>query len=54
MAAIDDLAVIGEGSAGLAAVGFGLESGASTALIERKRVGGGCTWPGCVPIKLLI
>ena len=49
-----DLIVIGGGSAGLSAVGFGLEMGASTALIERNRVGGDCTWTGCVPSKSLL
>jgi pyruvate/2-oxoglutarate dehydrogenase complex dihydrolipoamide dehydrogenase (E3) component len=49
-----DLVVIGGGSAGLSAVGFGLEMGATTALIERHRVGGDCTWSGCVPSKSLL
>ncbi|MGC9356526.1 MAG: dihydrolipoyl dehydrogenase family protein [Anaerolineae bacterium] len=49
-----DLVVIGGGSAGLSAVGFGLEMEASTALIERRRVGGDCTWTGCVPSKSLL
>lgn len=54
MEKIYDLVVIGGGSAGLSAVGFGLEIDASTALIERHRVGGDCTWTGCVPSKSLL
>ncbi|MDZ4769550.1 MAG: FAD-dependent oxidoreductase [Chloroflexota bacterium] len=49
-----DLIAIGGGTAGLtattAAVGFGL----SAALIEKHRIGGDCTWTGCVPSKALI
>jgi pyruvate/2-oxoglutarate dehydrogenase complex dihydrolipoamide dehydrogenase (E3) component len=54
MEKIYDLVVIGGGSAGLSAVGFGLEVDASTALVERNRVGGDCTWSGCVPSKSLL
>jgi pyruvate/2-oxoglutarate dehydrogenase complex dihydrolipoamide dehydrogenase (E3) component len=49
-----DLLVVGAGSAGLSAAGFGVEMGARTALVERKRIGGDCTWSGCVPSKTLL
>jgi len=49
-----DLVVIGGGSAGLTAAGFAAKLGATTALVERHRIGGDCTWTGCVPSKTLI
>ena len=49
-----DLAVIGAGSAGLVAATTAAQLGASVLLIERDRVGGDCTWTGCVPSKALI
>ncbi len=49
-----DLAVIGGGSAGLAAAGVAAHLGARTALIERDRLGGDCTWTGCIPSKALL
>jgi pyruvate/2-oxoglutarate dehydrogenase complex dihydrolipoamide dehydrogenase (E3) component len=49
-----DLAVIGGGSAGLTAVGFAAQLGARVALIEKGRIGGDCTWYGCVPSKTLL
>jgi len=49
-----DLIVIGAGSGGLTAAGFAAKLGARTALVERARVGGDCTWTGCVPSKALI
>jgi pyruvate/2-oxoglutarate dehydrogenase complex dihydrolipoamide dehydrogenase (E3) component len=54
MAEVYDLAVIGAGSGGLTAASFGMEAGADVALIERDRVGGDCTWTGCVPSKSLL
>ncbi len=49
-----DLVVIGAGSAGLTAAGFARRLGARVALVERDRVGGDCTWTGCVPSKALL
>ena len=49
-----DLIVIGGGAAGLVAAGLSAALGARTALIERNRLGGECTWTGCVPSKSLL
>ena len=49
-----DLAVIGAGAAGLAAAQTGVALGKRTVIIERDRLGGECTWNGCVPSKALI
>lgn len=49
-----DLAVIGAGAAGLIAARFAAQLGARVLLVERDRIGGDCTWTGCVPSKALI
>ncbi len=49
-----DLIVIGAGSAGLVAARFARQLGLSVAMVERSRVGGDCTWTGCVPSKALL
>src|SRR5581483_1569567 len=49
-----DLIIIGAGSGGLTAAGFAAQLGARVALIEKHRVGGDCTWTGCVPSKALL
>ena len=49
-----DLAIIGGGSAGLTAARFANRLGKSAALIEANRLGGDCTWTGCVPSKTLL
>ncbi len=49
-----DMAVIGGGSAGLTASGISASLGAKTAMIEAVKLGGDCTWYGCVPSKALI
>src|SRR5688572_30213383 len=49
-----DMVVIGGGAAGLTASGISASLGAKTALIEARRLGGDCTWYGCVPSKTLL
>ena len=49
-----DLIVIGAESAGLTASAFNGELGRKVAVIERERVGGDCTWTGCMPSKALL
>jgi pyruvate/2-oxoglutarate dehydrogenase complex dihydrolipoamide dehydrogenase (E3) component len=49
-----DMVVIGGGSAGLTAAGISASLGAKTALIEEHKLGGDCTWTGCVPSKALL
>ena len=49
-----DIAVIGAGSGGLIAASFAARLGARVALIEKARIGGDCTWSGCVPSKALL
>lgn len=48
------MVVIGGGSAGLTAAAFAGELGAKVALIEKAKIGGDCTWMGCVPSKALL
>jgi len=49
-----DLIVIGAGSAGLTAAHFACLLEKRVALIEKERIGGDCTWTGCVPSKALL
>ena len=49
-----DLIVIGGGAAGLTASGVGASLGARTLMVEQARLGGDCTWYGCVPSKALL
>lgn len=49
-----DLLIIGGGSAGLTAAKFASNFGKSVAIIEKARMGGDCTWTGCVPSKTLL
>lgn len=49
-----DLVIVGAGSGGLTAAGFAAQLGAKVALIEKNRIGGDCTWTGCVPSKALL
>lgn len=49
-----DLVVVGGGAAGLSAARSGARRGARTLLVERGRLGGECTFTGCVPSKALI
>ncbi|MFQ5707275.1 MAG: dihydrolipoyl dehydrogenase family protein [bacterium] len=49
-----DVVVLGGGAAGLTSSGICASFGAKTALIEKARLGGDCTWYGCVPSKALL
>jgi len=49
-----DMVVIGGGAAGLVAATGGAALGAKIALIEKKKLGGDCTWYGCIPSKSLL
>ncbi len=48
-----DVVVIGGGAAGLTAAGMSAQLGAKTLLVEREKLGGDCTWTGCIPSKAL-
>jgi pyruvate/2-oxoglutarate dehydrogenase complex dihydrolipoamide dehydrogenase (E3) component len=54
MADTFDLIVIGAGSGGLTASRYARRLGAKVALVEKHRIGGDCTWTGCVPSKALL
>lgn len=49
-----DLTIIGAGAGGLIAAGLAVQLGARVALIDNHRIGGDCTWTGCVPSKALL
>lgn len=49
-----DIVIIGAGAAGLIGARFAAKIGANVALVDRARIGGDCTWTGCVPSKALI
>jgi pyruvate/2-oxoglutarate dehydrogenase complex dihydrolipoamide dehydrogenase (E3) component len=49
-----DLVVIGGGSAGLVAAKFAGGLGLKVAMVEMDKIGGDCTWQGCVPSKALL
>ena len=49
-----DLVIVGAGSGGLTAAAFAAQLGARVALVEKNRIGGDCTWTGCVPSKALL
>ncbi len=49
-----DLVIIGAGSGGLTAAEFAAKLGVRVALVEKRRIGGDCTWTGCVPSKALL
>ena len=49
-----DVIVIGGGAAGLVAATGTAGLGAKTALIEKNKLGGDCTWYGCIPSKALL
>lgn len=54
MARSADFVVVGGGAAGLAAAWTAARKDHSVILIERDRLGGDCTWTGCVPSKALL
>ena len=49
-----DLLIIGGGSAGLTAARFARQLELTVAIVEKGRLGGDCTWSGCVPSKTLL
>jgi hypothetical protein len=49
-----DLIIIGAGSGRLSATALAAQLGARIALVEENRIGGDCTWSGCVPSKTLL
>ena len=49
-----DIVIIGAGSGGLTAASFAAGLGARVALVDKSRLGGDCTWTGCVPSKALL
>jgi pyruvate/2-oxoglutarate dehydrogenase complex dihydrolipoamide dehydrogenase (E3) component len=49
-----DLLVIGGGAGGLSAARAGRQRGARVVLVEAQRLGGDCTFTGCVPSKTLL
>jgi pyruvate/2-oxoglutarate dehydrogenase complex dihydrolipoamide dehydrogenase (E3) component len=49
-----DVVVIGGGAAGLTSSGMAAHLGAKTMMIEAEKLGGDCTWTGCVPSKILL
>jgi pyruvate/2-oxoglutarate dehydrogenase complex dihydrolipoamide dehydrogenase (E3) component len=49
-----DIVIIGGGSGGLIAADFAAQLDAKVALVEKHRIGGDCTWTGCVPSKTLL
>lgn len=49
-----DMIVIGGGAAGLTSSGIAASFGAKTIMIEAHRLGGDCTWTGCIPSKALL
>ncbi|MGM0369397.1 MAG: dihydrolipoyl dehydrogenase family protein [Bacillota bacterium] len=49
-----DLAVIGGGAAGITAAFTARGLGKDVVVIEENKLGGECTWSGCVPSKALI
>ncbi len=49
-----DAIVIGGGAAGITASGIAANFGAKTMMIEKDKLGGDCTWHGCIPSKTLI
>ena len=49
-----DLVIVGAGAAGIGAARAARAKGAEVVLVERGRVGGDCTFTGCIPSKTMI
>ena len=49
-----DVVVLGGGAAGLFAASGTQNLGAKTCMIEKNKLGGDCTWYGCIPSKALL
>ncbi|MDD5772688.1 MAG: FAD-dependent oxidoreductase [bacterium] len=49
-----DLIVVGGGAGGFVSAKLANGLGAKTAIIEKNKIGGQCTWYGCIPSKALI
>lgn len=49
-----DFIIIGAGSAGLSAAEFASKLGIKVLLVEANKIGGDCTWTGCIPSKALL
>ena len=49
-----DLIVIGAGSGGISSANLAKNLGKKVALVEKEKIGGDCTWHGCIPSKALI
>ncbi len=49
-----DLIIIGVGSAGISSANIAVSLGKKVAVIEKNKIGGECTWTGCVPSKALL
>ncbi len=49
-----DIIVIGGGAAGLTSAGMAANFGMKTLMVEADRLGGDCTWHGCIPSKSLL
>ncbi len=49
-----DIIIIGGGAAGLTSAGMAANFGMKTLMVEADRLGGDCTWYGCIPSKALV
>lgn len=49
-----DLLIIGGGAGGLFAASVANNQGAKTCIIDKEKLGGDCTWFGCMPSKSLL
>ena len=49
-----DVVVLGGGAGGLFAASGAAAVGAKTCMIEKNKLGGDCTWYGCMPSKALL